>query len=185
MAGLAAGVGKGRAGVAALLLLLAGCAGTPSTPPAQAPGVPVAPAARAAPLEVERQWLQSWFEGTPVVIAVNADGALDVAVPREFCFAPGQHTVKPALAAVLDKVAESLRRQRQVQLDLVAAPGDGVGGVSGGAAVAAASDAALSRRRAAAVRQHLRARGVPDARLAAATILAAPKVQLRLALPSR
>lgn len=167
-------VGQGRAWLV-LPLLLAGCASTP--PPSQAPARPEAPAARAAPLEVERQWLQSWFEGTPVAIATAADGSLAVTVPREFCFERGQHAVKPALAAVLDKVAESLRRQRQVQLALVAAPADGAGG--------AAADAALSQRRAAAVRQHLRGRGVPEARLAAATASAAPAVQLRLVLPSR
>lgn len=168
-------VTQGRTGLA-LPLLLAACASTP--PPAQAPAKPEAPAARSAPLEVERQWLQSWFEGTPVLIATAADASLAVTVPREFCFERGQHVVKPALAAVLDKVAESLRRQRQVQLALVAAPADGAG-------AAAAADAALAQRRAVAVRHHLRGRGVPDARMAAATASTAPAVQLRLVLPSR
>lgn len=168
--------GRRRAGAVAwaAMLLLAGCAGTQPQPPAPRSPTPAKadpPGARAAPLEVERQWLQSWFDGTPVRITMNADGALQVSVPREFCFTAGQHTLRPALVAVLDKVAESLRRQRQVQMDLLAAPGDG------------APDPALAQRRAAAVRQHLRSRGVPESRLAAASVAPAPAVQLRMVMP--
>ena len=44
-------------------------------------------------------------------------------MPREFCFDPGHDAVKPALAAVLDKVAQSLRRTPIAELHLIAAPG--------------------------------------------------------------
>lgn len=106
-----------------------------------------------------------------MTIALQRDGALSVAVPREFCFDSGRHAVKPALAAVLDKVAESLRRQRAARLDQLAVPDD------------AAANAALVRRRGTAVRQHLLGRGVPEARLAAATAATAPALQLRIVMP--
>lgn len=135
----------------------------PAEPAAPAPRPPAEP-----PLVAERRWLQQWFEGTPVAIALQRDGALSVTVPREFCFDTGRHAVKPALAAVLDKVAESLRRQRAARLDGLAVPDD------------AAANAALVRRRGASVRQHLLGRGVPEARLAAPTLAASPAVQLRI-----
>ena len=81
----------------------------------------------ASTLAVERQWLASWFKGTPVVVAQRQDGAVVVDVPREFCFDPGHDTVKPALAAVLDKVTQSLRRTPTAELHLIAAPSDSNG----------------------------------------------------------
>jgi outer membrane protein OmpA-like peptidoglycan-associated protein len=144
------------------------------TAPPPRPAEPAAPAPRPPadpPLVVERRWLQQWFEGTPVTIALQRDGALSVAVPREFCFDPGRHAVRPALAAVLDKVAESLRRQRMARLDQLAVPDD------------AAANAGLLRRRGLAVRQHLLGRGVPEARLAAPAAAAAPALQLRIVMP--
>lgn len=139
----------------------------PVDPGAAPPRTPAEP-----PLVVERRWLQQWFEGTPVVITLQRDGTLAVSVPREFCFDNGRHAVKPALAAVLDKVAETLRRQRPARLDQLAVPDD------------AAVDAGLLRRRGLAVRQHLLGRGVPEARLAAPAAAAAPAVQLRIAMPA-
>ena len=154
---LAAPRGRWRSALEWLPLLLAACARAPApggAPPAGKPASPAAaPAETVGPLDVERRWLQSWFEGTPVDIAGGADGSLRVTVPREFCFDAGQSRLKPPLAAVLDKVAESLRRRPQLQLDMLAAPAD------------ASANAALSRRRAVAVRQHLRSRGVPASAL--------------------
>ena len=154
---------------------IAGCASvaTPSAPP---PGSPPpapadAPPAAATPLAIERRWLQQWFDGTPVRIEQDADGALTVAVPREFCFDAGRSAVKPALAAVLDKVAESLRRVAQAKLVLVAAPPDGD----------AASPLALQR--AAAVRRHLMTRGVLASRIAAPAAAEGAAVRLRVDLP--
>lgn len=159
-------------------LLAAGCASTP--PPAPAPKPAPAPPPASAPdrraaapaaLATERQWLQSWFRDTPVTIAARGDTALAVEVPREFCFDPGRSTIKPALAAVLDKVAESLRRVPAARVTLVAAPADGAGGTP------------LALARAARVQEHLRSRGVAAARLAAPSAAAATAVQLSLALP--
>ena len=134
-------------------LSLCGCASGPSStsscvarrrrprrrsPPRAAPAPPPTPAqqrtAAASTLAVERQWLASWFKGTPVVVAQRPDGAVVVDVPREFCFDPGRDAVKPALAAVLDKVAQSLRRTPIAELHLIAAPGDASGSAALGAA---------------------------------------------------
>ncbi len=181
-----------------VVFALAGCAGpggqpaaSPSTgaaaparavpsPPA-APVVPAVPGAPAAPpttaepvpdlsdvLAMEKHWLLSWFRGTPVRIRQQADGSLLVDVPREFCFDPGARQVKPPLAAVLDKVAESLRRRPTAALSLLAAPADRGGG------------SPLALQRAAQLQRHLRDRGVPLARLVEPTGTTAAAVQLRI-----
>lgn len=154
-----------------LLGALAACGSTPPAPGdrgrASPSGRPSAPTR--TPLETEQKWLQAWFKDTPVLIAPRGDDALAVEVPREFCFDGGRAQVKPALAAVLDKVAESLRRQPRLRLATLAAPGD-------------ANRAELAGTRAANVRQHLRARGVPEARLASPSTGTLAAVQLRLQL---
>lgn len=162
---------------------LAGCASAPPPrpvvpPPAPAPSPAPAPARPAAApdgratlpaaLKTERQWLDSWFHGTPVLIAQQKDGALLVDVPREFCFDPGRSKVKPPLAAVLDKVALTLRRRPYAHLALMAAPGDDAGAT------------ALALQRAAQVNKHLRTRGVPAARLGPPSVTTAAAVQLRI-----
>ena len=154
--------------IVAVVLALVGCTAAPTTGPAAPPTTSAAP--RVSPLVVERQWLQSWFSGTPVLIVQRDDGALSVDVPLEFCFDTGRSTAKPPLAVVLDKVAESLRRTPQARLQLVAAPGDTV----------AASP--LAKQRAAQVRKHLLSRGVPAARLGYPTVSTVAAVQLRLEL---
>ena len=174
-----------------VIVALASCSsGPPPTPAVQAPeaSAPVAPApiplaaavsaapptlaeqrtANASTLAVERQWLATWFKGTPVVIAQRPNGAVVVDVPREFCFEPGKDVVKPALAAVLDKVAQSMRRTTIAELHLIAAPGDAAGG------------GPLALRRAAKVYDYLRGRGVTEARLAKPTATGAAAVQLRI-----
>jgi outer membrane protein OmpA-like peptidoglycan-associated protein len=164
---------------AALALLVAGCS-TTSPPPAGARSSAPKPGAQSAPagspkapvsLDVERQWLQDWFKGTPVVIAQAANGDLDIAVPRAYCFDAGRSVIKPALGAVLDKVAESLRRQGDARLVLIAAPGD------------AAAAPALASERAARVRLHVRNRGVPESRLGPPARADGAAVQLRMRLP--
>lgn len=182
--------GVHRRAVLAGLTVLAACGSTPpAPPPAPAPKAPPAPAKpsarggaeRSEPerraalpegLAVEQRWLQSWFKGTPVLIAPRDEGLLAVEVPREFCFDAGQAEVKPALAAVLDKVAESLRRRPAAMVAVVAAPGD------------AGGNGALAQRRAASVYRHLRDRGVAASRLAAPATTTAAAVQLRIGLPS-
>jgi len=121
-----------------------------------------------AALDVERQWLQSWFKDTPVRIAQRGESAVTVEVPLEFCFDAGRSAIKPALAAVLDKVAESMRRVPAMRLPLVAAS-DGAAGTS-----------PLATQRAAQVHKHLLNRGVMAARLGAPSSTAAAAVQLRL-----
>ena len=154
-------------------LALGGCA---STPPPAPPVEPPTPAQQrtdaAAKLAVERQWLASWFKGTPVVVAQRPDGAVTVDVPREFCFEPGRDAVKPALAAVLDKVTQSLRRTPTAELHLIAAPSDSNG------------SATLGVQRATRVNDYLRAHGIPAGRLAKPTAASGGSVQLRMEVPS-
>ena len=125
-------------------------------------------AAASATMGVERQWLQSWFKDTPVRIAQRSDGAVTVDIPVEFSFDTGRSTVKPALAAVLDKVAESMRRVPAMRLPLLAAPEGATGG------------APLAAQRALQVQKHLLNRGVAAARIGPPTSTTAAAVQLRL-----
>ncbi len=178
----------------ATLIALTACGSAPPTrapaPPPPAPADALKPAARAPAdkpaadrstaekrsalaegLATEQRWLQSWFKGTPVLIAQRDEGTLAVDVPREFCFDTGKSGVKPALAAVLDKVAESLRRRPAAQVAVLAAPDD------------PGTNGALAVQRAAQVHKHLRDRGVAAARLAAPAATAAGAVQLRIGMP--
>jgi outer membrane protein OmpA-like peptidoglycan-associated protein len=149
--------------LAALSLSGCGTAPTASPGPVQSPAIP---AGRG--LDSERAWLQSWFSGTPVVIAqVASGGPLTVEVPLEFCFEPGRSTIKPALAAVLDKVAQSLRRSG-AKLPLIAAAGDGP------------AAPALALERARKLRANLVGHGVPAAQLGSAETSATAAVQLRM-----
>ena len=158
-----------------VVLAVCGCASVAPPAPVAPPASP-APAAPAdqraavpAALAVERQWLQSWFQGTPVLIVQRTDGTVSVDVPREFCFDPGRSSVKPALAVVLNKVAESLRRLPLARLSLLAAPEDATG------------TAALALQRAVEVHKHLLSHGVPAAHLGKPTAAVAAAVQLRIA----
>ena len=131
---------------------------------------PQARTAGAEALAIEQRWLQDWFRGTPVRINQRSDGTLTVEVPREFCFDAGRSEVKPALGAVLNKVAESLRRRPGARLTLLAAPGDT------GAALAT-----LALQRAAGVQRHLRDRGVALGRLGEPVADGIAAAQLRIA----
>lgn len=128
-------------------------------------------AAMPAALQVERRWLQSWFNGTPVLIAQRDDGSLSIDVPLDHCFEPGRAQVKPALGVVLEKVAESLRRLPHAGLSQLAAPDDAVPGSK-----------AIAVRRAIEVQRRLRAAGVAAERLGRPTATAAAAVQLRIEL---
>ncbi len=159
----------------AAAVFFGGC--TTSTP--QGPGgAPPSAAPTAAPsaddianlagaLAIERRWLLSWFVKTPVVIGHIVEAAFSVEVPRTFCFDAGSTAIKAPLAAVLDKVAESLRRRPAAALIVVAASDDADG------------RAPLALQRAAAVRDRLLALGVGPAQLSAPTTSAAA-VQLRI-----
>ena len=74
--------------------------------------------------------------------------------------------------AVLDKVAQSLRRTPIAELHLIAAPGD------------AGGSAALGMQRATRVYDYLRAHGVPPGRLAKPSAASGAAVQLRMEVPS-
>jgi hypothetical protein len=153
--------------ITSFALALAACGSGPPPVPA-GPVTGEEKTAVASALTVERQWLASWFRGTPVVIGQRNDGAVTVVVPREFCFERGQSSLKPALVAVLDKVAESLRRVPQAGVPLIAAPDD------------AAGSSPLALQRAARIQDHLRGRGVPGVRLGKASAATIAAVQLRL-----
>ncbi len=113
-------------------------------------------------------WLESWFGGTPVQITQRSEGVLEVVVPRQFCFPPGGSAVKAALGAVLDKLAESVRRVPNARLSLVAVPDDG------------SSNTQLTLERGSHVQKHLLGRGVLPSSLAKPTATGLPEVQFRL-----
>ena len=158
----------------ALTLALCACTSVTRPGPADAAASPAPQtaadqrAAAPAALGVERLWLQSWFKDTPVRIAQRNDGAVTVDVPVAFCFDAGRSSVKPALAAVLDKVAESMRRVPTLRLPLLAAP-EGASGT-----------APLAMQRALQMHKHLLNRGVAAARLGPPTASTEAAVQLRL-----
>lgn len=138
-----------------------------------APTAPASPApATASPVSTEQRFLEDWFRGTPVVIALQGAATLAVDVPMANSFDPGASVVKPALGAVLDRVAESLRRQPATRITIAAAPD-------------AHGPAALAATRAQRVRDHLVSRQVPPARIATlgGSAPGAP-VQLRIVLPA-
>ena len=153
---------------AALLAGLAGCASksTPPAPaaPAAAPAAtaPASPAGSTAPastpvpprpsLAVEQKRLAELFKGTPVVFSMQADGSMKVDVPLSFCFDRSAFIVKPALGAVLDRLARSQRGDTTRMR--VTASGD-----------SAASNPNLPRDRAASARDYMVARGVSATRV--------------------
>ncbi len=146
----------------------AAAAPAPAAAPPSAPARP-APTPVASPLVSEQRWLDEWFRGTPVVIALADVNTLAVDVPLAHSFNSGSSSLKPALVAVLDRVATSLRRQASVRIS-IAAPTDAAGG-----------SAALAAARAQQMREHLVARGVPATRMAGVgTARAGAPVQLRM-----
>jgi outer membrane protein OmpA-like peptidoglycan-associated protein len=139
----------------------------PIATPAPSWPAPVAP----SPPVAEQRWLDEWFRGTPVTIALADINTLGVDVPLANSFEAGKSAVKPALAAVLDRVATSLRRQPTVRVS-IAAPLDAAGGA-----------VALATARAQQVRGHLVARGVPATRVTSVgTAKAGAPLQLRMTI---
>ena len=174
------------AAIMVLSALIAGCAttsrvpGSPSSsgaigteptpapgpaPPRQGPSAPVV-----SPLVTEQQWLDEWFRGTPVVIAMPDSNTLAVDVPLANSFAAGSNSIRPALAAVLERVATSLRRQAAMRVS-IAAPTDDNG------------PTALATSRTQQVREYLIARGVASTRTTGlGTARAGTAVQLRMVI---
>ena len=152
--------------VVALALLATGC----TTLPLATGDEQSRPTAPPAALATEQRYLEDWFKGTPVAISLHGSGPLVVEVPLVHSFDPGSATPKRALGAVLDRVAESLRRQRATRVS-VAAPAD----LSG--------SGALAQARTAKVREALTGRGVAGTRVSAApTDATAVSVQLRISM---
>lgn len=144
-----------------ILAMLAGCA-TPSSTSNSAADHDV------ALLTIEQRGLDDWFRGTPVVIALDDDETLRVEVPLAHSFDTGRSHLKPALAAVLDRVATSLRRQPATRVT-IAAPGDDAG------------KTALVTSRIRRIRDHLVASGVARARVSSVGALrAGAPVRLRI-----
>ncbi len=140
--------------------------GTPTEAPALAsPGPAYAPG-----LAGEQRWLDAWFRGTPAVIAQNDDGELIVEVPRAYSFERGHSQMRPALAAVMDKVAQSLRRTPAARLVVLSAPDDKTGATP------------LALQRAIQLHKRLLERGVTAAQLSPPTATPGAAVQLRIGL---
>jgi outer membrane protein OmpA-like peptidoglycan-associated protein len=128
-----------------LAAVLAGCAITPR-PPLVPPPV-AAPTAPSVSLAAEQRRLSELFRGTPVVFEMLPNGSMRVEVPLKYSFDKGRTSVKPPLAAVLDRIAPSVRSPGMRAR--VAPPTDASG----------ASVVALER--AASTRDYLVAKGVP------------------------
>jgi len=173
--------------VAITALALGACAtgpaGSPSSgpvePPAVSPFGAVRPAPggagaapQAAPIVTEQRWLEDWFRGTPVVIAAEGGSTLQVEVPLANSFDTGKADIKPALSAVLERVAEIMRRQAGARLT-VSAPND-----AGGAAT-------LAQTRARRMREHIVARRIAAPHISIAEGLrSGGPIQLRLTIPA-
>lgn len=149
--------------------------GTPAGPETGAQPGQAAPPPAVSPLTSEQRYFEDWFRGTPVVIAAKPQAAqptLQVDVPLANSFDAGKADIKPALAAVLERVAESLRRQIGARV-MVAAPADPGG------------NAALAQQRAQRVREHLVARRIAAPRIAVGgAARAGAPLQLRMTIPA-
>ena len=155
--------------IAALVATLAGCGTpTPATAPAPAPSTVPAPAPVRPTLAAEQRRLAELFRGTPVVFAMQPDGSLRVAVPLRYCFDPGGVAVKPALAAVLDRVAKS-QRDATTRFRVAAPPDPGAKGPT------------LARDRATSTRDHLVAHGIAATRLVIAGVAQVEGVEIVVA----
>ena len=158
-----------------LAVAISGCSNAPPRSASSEPATISADqrAALPAALSTEKRWLDAWFRGTPVIVSQGGDGALSVAVPRKFCFDPGRTDVKPALAAVLDKWAQSMQRVDAARMTVLAAPDD------------TPPHAGLAAQRAQQLRRYLIDRGVPGSRLADPSVAELPTVRLRMQAVNR
>ena len=140
-------------------LMLGACS---SMPPGSAPAASTAPSATAPAaalptLASEHKRLGDLFADTPVTVQRAPDGRLLLHVPLRYSFDTGRAAVKPPLAALLDRLATSLRQQAGFSVRINA---------SGDARGASASQLALER--AAATRDYLILKGAPANRFAEA-----------------
>ncbi len=136
-----------------LIALISACVSRPQTRPADVVPSASAPASRSS-LALEQLRLAELFRGTPVSFTLQQDGSLRASVPRPFSFDTGTIKVKPALAAVLDRIAKGqLHSPSRMR---VTAPFD-----------ADTRSPDLARERALSVRDYLAARGIAVTRLQA------------------
>ncbi len=144
-----------RAFVVSFALALGACSSVPTGPAGPTATAPAArPPAPALPtLDSEHKRLGDLFAGTPVVVERASDGRLRVQVPLRYSFDTGRAAVKPPLAALLDRLATSLRQQAAFSVRINA---------SGDSRGAGASQ--LARERAAATRDYLILKGAPASR---------------------
>lgn len=144
--------------------------GTPGTAPGTG-GARPAPIPATTPLATEQRFLQEWFRGTPVVISTQPPLLLQVSVPLANSFDAGRSDIKPALNAVLERVAESMRRHPGARLTINAPP-DGNGA------------AALAQARSAKVRDSLGGKGINATRVTTAEQPQSGPLLLQLAMPA-
>lgn len=140
-----------RLALLGVVAVLAACATSPS--PRSSGGASSLPPT----LAQERQRLADLFDGTPVVLVIDRDGSLRAEVPLRFCFEPARAVVKPPLAALLDRLADSPATRGGSWI--VAAPGDPT-----------SKDAALATQRARSVRDHLVGRGAAASKVAVGSL---------------
>jgi outer membrane protein OmpA-like peptidoglycan-associated protein len=106
-------------------------------------------------MEDKRKAMEAATKGTGIDVVRTADDRLKVNVPADFSFDVGRSEVKPSMAPVLDKLAQGLDANMQLQVI--------------GHTDSSGSDAVnnpLSLHRAEAVREHLTRRGVAASRIA-------------------
>lgn len=118
-----------------------------------------------ASLVAEKQRLETMLQGTPAVLAIQADDSLGIDIPLRSSFDRGRAAVKPPLAKVLDRMAAS-QRNETTRL-LVTAPTD-----PGDKALA------LAMQRAVSARDYLVERGVDPSRLSVSAVAGNPKVRI-------
>jgi hypothetical protein len=144
--------------------------GTGAAPPTGAPAAPAAP--HGTPLAMEQRFLEGWFGGSPVVITSQPPTTLQLDVPLVNSFDGGKADIKPALNAVLDRVAQSLLRHAGARITITAS-----GDVNG--------PATLAQARTQRVRDSLGAKGISATRVALIeSARGGSPVQLRLAMPA-
>ena len=118
-----------------------------------------------ASLAAEKQRLEAVLQGTPAVLALQADDSLHVDMPLRSCFDRGRTAVKPPLAKVLDRMAASLRNE--TTHILVTAPTD-----PGDKALA------LAMQRAVIARDYLIERGLDASRFSVSGVTRNPTVKI-------
>lgn len=93
---------------------------SPASAAASAPSAE--PYIRPGPLAGEQRWLTALFQGTPVRVSSEPDGAVRVELPADVAFEHGATEPSPGLRAVLQHLGSSLQRQPTARLAL-GAPG--------------------------------------------------------------